>query len=239
MTSNGSNRDKEKKDPEFNKWSENYRDVLAEDVGDGYDYSEYKIREMARENIVDNPIILDLGCGDGNCFQYIDEYIPNAKYYGIDVADKVIEVAKEKWNGRGAEFMCYDGQHLPFCDASFDIVFIACVLHHVPVFERDNLLKECYRVLNENGRIMIFEHNMKNPLTKKVVERCPFDDDAVMVAPKELKGLLNESGFHKVNVRYTLFFPRRRAFKTFIPMERGLKWCPVGAQYYCLSKKCE
>lgn len=224
-------------DSEFNKWAENYRDVLAEDVGSEYDYSEYKIREMAKANTSISPVIVDLGCGDGNCFQYIAEYIPGAKYYGIDVADRVIEEANKKWNDRGAEFICYDGRHLPFDNDSFDIVFIACVLHHVPIREREDLLKECHRVLKENGMIMIFEHNMKNPLTKRVVKRCPFDEDAVMVAPKELTKMLNKSGFQKVNVRYTLFFPRKGVFNAFIPIESKIAWCPIGAQYYCISKK--
>ncbi len=219
---------------EFNKWAENYREVLSDSVkSDGYDFSEYKVRELARYIADKECKLLDLGCGDGNSFRYVSKYIKNSTYMGIDVADKAIDIAKTNWSKFGADFVCYDGKKIPFDDESFDVVFIACVLHHVPVEDRTDLLKECHRVLKKDGMIIIFEHNLKNPITKKVVEACPFDDNAVFLEPKELFAILNKSGFADIKKRYTVFLPRKRFLKPFMGIEKYLWWCFMGGQYYC------
>lgn len=135
---------------EFDKFANNYREIHTENVqkvsGADSDYfTEYKIAEISRF-INDGKVWLDFGCGDGNSARFILKYFPHSQYYGVDVSGESIEVAKKR-NIFGAHFECYDGNKLPFEENTFDIVFIACVLHHIPIDLRDKLLKECFRVL--------------------------------------------------------------------------------------------
>src|SRR5581483_9975648 len=51
----------------------------------------------------------------------------------------------------------YDGEALPFPDASFDCVLLFNVLHHVPVAARARLLAECRRVAG-TGPLYIKDH---------------------------------------------------------------------------------
>lgn len=40
--------------------------------------------------------ILDLGCGTGLCTQAVQEYFPNEEYYGVDISERMLEIAKRK-----------------------------------------------------------------------------------------------------------------------------------------------
>ena len=124
---------------------------------------------------------------------------------------------------------------LPIADASVDIALAACVYHHVPPAERAHWTAEVHRALKPGGRFFIFEHNPLNPLTRKVVRDCPFDEDAVLLPRSESIALLSDAGFTGVAVDYIVFFPRPLGFLR--PLERALTAVPLGAQYAAVGRK--
>lgn len=181
--------------------------------------------------------ILDLGCGDGINAVHIKQFFTHIEYYGIDISNESIVQAKKRNTSSGVHFKCYDGKQIPYQEEKFDMVFIACVLHHVPHEEHKNLLLECKRVLKENGSIFIFEHNPLNPVTRKIVNDCVFDQDAVLVHKSKLKRILRQIGLHHIKISYTIFFPRKGIFCKFLWMEQLLDWLPFGGQYFINCKK--
>ena len=50
------------------------------------------------------------------------------------------------------------------------------------------------RVLRPGGIAAIFEHNPLNPLTRRVVSNCVFDEDAVLLRRRRARGLLRQAG---------------------------------------------
>ena len=80
-----------------------------------------------------------------------------------------------------AEFSWYDGEKLPFPDESFDVVVGICVLHHVPVSKRFNMVSEMVRVTRPEGFVAVFEHNPFNPLTRHAVNSCALDQGVVLL----------------------------------------------------------
>ena len=74
-----------------------------------------------------------------------------------------------------ANFEVYDGGNFPFADESFYLVFIAAVFHHVDFALHQALIKEITRALKKGGRLVLFEHNPLNPLTRYLVKTCVFD----------------------------------------------------------------
>jgi len=114
-------------------------------------------------------------------------------------------------------------------DASFDVVFFACVLHHVAHSEHPGLLAEAHRVLQPGGSLVVFEHNPYNPLTVHAVNTSPLDANAVLLTPSSLRRSAERAGFQPGVLRYCMFFPR--ALRALRPLERGLHWLPLGAQY--------
>jgi ubiquinone/menaquinone biosynthesis C-methylase UbiE len=200
-------------------------------------YSEYKILELLKFEDPNKTIkVLDFGCGDGNTIVYIRKHFPNAIIYGIDVSEKSINLAKEKMISN-VLFSSFGGTELPFINEEFDIVFSSMVFHHIDHKLHNGILKEIKRTLKVGGRFYNFEHNPNNPFTRKVVNECELDKDAVLLSPSYSKRITNNSGLKTKNINFTLFFPRHKIFKIFIGLEKMLTWCPVGAQYYIRSIK--
>ncbi len=226
---------------EFDKFAENYRELHTQNVkglsGADSDYfSEYKIVEIAE--LLENASILDFGCGDGNSAFFIQNHITNYRYDGIDVSEESIKKAQSK-NIKGCFFSAYDGSHIPFSDGTFDVVFAACVFHHINREKHISVLKEIYRVLKDGGKFIVFEHNPLNPLTVKTVHDCPFDEGVTLIGAGNMKRNCFTAGFKKTSfkVNYTIFMPRKGIFLKLLSVEKFLRKFPFGGQYYCIGSK--
>jgi hypothetical protein len=88
---------------------------------------------------------------------------------------------------------------------------------------------ELARVTRRGGLVAIFEHNPWNPLTRRAVAGCEFDRDAVLLARREARRLLEVPALDACEDRYLLFFTRDSAPLRWI--ERRLRKVPLGAQY--------
>jgi len=128
-----------------------------------------------------------------------------------------------------------DASHLPFPDASRDVIVLAMVLHHIPVEKWQAVFAECHRVLKSTGLVAIYEHNPWNPLTRRVMASLPFDADATPPPPSCDEEVCGESRVRNFIARIYFFVPR--ALRFFCPIERFLSWCPAGAQYVLISRK--
>ena len=229
---------------EFDKFADEYRSLHAANIaisGESPDYfSEYKIRDMAAEyfaqrgGATDAPAVLDFGAGIGTSVPFVRKYLPRARLTCLDVSTKSLEVGRGRFPGQ-ATFLHFDGNRIPFPDASFDVAFAACVFHHIDHAEHVALLREFYRILVPNGIAFVFEHNPYNPLTVHAVNTCPFDENAHLIPAAAMRRCTNVAGFSRAQIRYRVFFPR--ALRALRPLERWITWCPLGAQYYVLALK--
>ena len=91
---------------------------------------------------------LDLGCGTGEMMRLILQQNKDKSLYGIDLSEKMLEVAKEKL-GNHVNLILSDSEQLPFSDSFFDVVYCNDSFHHYPA--PDKVLSEVYRVLTPNG----------------------------------------------------------------------------------------
>ncbi len=174
--------------------------------------------------------ILDVGCGTGAT----DEFLVGEfnQVSGTDVSEGVLETARK--NQPSVLYKFYDGLTLPFADASFDVSFTICVMHHVPPTHWSAFIAEMKRVTKPGGLCYVFEHNPLNPLTRKAVRDCEFDQDAVLLNKARVRELFQEVDLEIQEERYILFAPIegeliRRA-------ESMLRWLPIGAQYFVCGK---
>ena len=150
------------------------------------------------------------------------------------MSEESLEIGRASYRGQ-AEFVAFDGAAVPMPDGSFDVAFSACVFHHIDHGEHASHLGELHRLLRDDGHVFIFEHNPLNPLTVRVVNQCPFDVNAHLIRAGVMKRRIVAAGFVDVAIRYRLFFPA--LLGAFRPLERGLAWLPLGAQYFVVGRR--
>ena len=226
---------------EFDKFAEEYTNIHKDNIrvsGEAPSFfSEYKIKdlhEITRSFGLSQKLnILDFGCGVGNSIDYLLKYFPHSKIMGVDVSEKSIEIAKQRFSPN-AILQSYDGETLPYEDSSLDIIFSACVFHHIPQDLYSHIFKEFRRVLKKDGLFVVFEHNPLNPLTLKAVNTCPFDENAVLIKCHDFKEILSKNAFKEISGIYRIFFPH--FLRRLRPIEPILGWLPLGAQYYIVAK---
>lgn len=225
----------------FDEVAEDYRQIHNENLqstGLTSDYfAEMKILKIKNNiNKKDKIRILEVGCGDGKLAEYINKYFENYDYIGLDISSEEIKIAKDK-NIKNTNFIAYDGYAFPFEKDSFDIIILAQVLHHIGWDNHNNILSQCYKVLDKEGNLFIFEHNPINPFTKQIVRTCVFDKDAKLLPHKYIKNILKENKFNIIDFEFITFFPNKFIFKYLIKYEYLLKKCIFGGQYYIKIQK--
>ena len=215
---------------EFDRFDQTYEAELDDAIafaGREHDfYVEAKARrllELARRRLGDRPLgVLDVGCGPGLTDRHLLPHV--ASLAGVDPSPGMVERARRE-NPQG-EYSLYDGERLPFDDATFDLAFAINVLHHVDRPDRRPLVAELGRVTKPDGLVAVFEHNPLNPLTRRVVRSCAFDEDVALLGQGEVVRLFRAAGLHVLDREYLLFFPWRVD-----ALERRLTRLPLGAQY--------
>ncbi|GEM_PF-1911844 len=105
-------------------------------------------------------IVLDVGCGAGRFSFRLAKFC--GKIHGIDSSSESIRFAKEaakRQSVQNAEFSVMDARKLDFADNSFDFVYsVACVSQLAREKDFTAGVKELFRVVKQNGRIILLEN---------------------------------------------------------------------------------
>jgi SAM-dependent methyltransferase len=225
---------------------EEYKQSYVSEVEQSIDFTgqshDFFIRVKADELVascdrqlesLEHRSVLDVGCGVGLMSRYVGQHF--GELHGVDIAPGVVERAAAHFPE--GKFQLYDGQRIPFEDQTFDVAFTVCVLHHVPPAQWTSLVTEMARVLKPGGLLYIFEHNPYNPLTRRAVSNCPFDADATLLPRSRSTALIRSAGLETAEARYVLFFPWNGS--GFRSIEAGLRWLPLGAQYFVCGRRAD
>lgn len=101
--------------------------------------------------------VLDVGCGTGVLTQLAAKAVGlEGKVVGIDPSIPMINLARKSAtrSKNQARFKLGVIEHLPFDNECFDIVLSSLMLHHLPSELKREGLREIYRVLKPNGRLL-------------------------------------------------------------------------------------
>lgn len=215
---------------DFDDYAEEYNRLLQERTSffsgnDAY-FARYKTDLM--RSCLSRPVkkVLEYGCGIGRNIPFLREAFPQAVVIGTDISRASLEIARR--DQPDVEFFEEDN---PVLDVrSFDLIFVAGVFHHIPVAERRKVSRLLFQRLELAGDLFVFEHNPYNPVTRRIVSTCPYDDDAVLLTPQELIRYLEAEGFKQPHTQFCLFIPPSLSWLVWI--ERRLGWLPLGGQYF-------
>jgi SAM-dependent methyltransferase len=175
--------------------------------------------------------ILDYGCGAGTLLRLMRQAGLRATLAGCDISREMLDEAARNWPKHlsAPEFRVQIGAAAAFPEATFDLVVISAVLHHVAPDDRAGVYAALHRALRPTGSVVVFEHNPLNPVTRYVVAHTPIDQNAILLRAGEAGKGLGAAGFAKIETRYLMFFPPR--FAALTACEPALGWLPMGAQY--------
>jgi ubiquinone/menaquinone biosynthesis C-methylase UbiE len=123
-----------------------------------YQRREWHLPVVAQFTAFRGKDVLEVGCGIGTDGM---EFARNgARYVGVDLTPKSIELAKERFAlfGFTGRFKVANAEErLPFPNDSFDHVYSFGVIHHSPAPER--IAGEIYRVLRPGGTLTVMLYN--------------------------------------------------------------------------------
>lgn len=214
---------------DFDDYSDRYDELLHESTKlyaeDSEYFAKYKVERVREATTQSVRRILEYGCGTGRNIAHLSAAFPKAEVVGSDVSAESLKIAAR--DNPEARFLLEDDASEM---GSFDLIFVASVFHHIPPTERPGVMQKLATRLVPGGMIHVFEHNPFNPVTRRIVDNCPFDADAVLLKPAELRGLFKSAGVELQRQTYCLFVPPRLSW--FLPLEKVLGWLPLGGQYW-------
>jgi SAM-dependent methyltransferase len=161
---------------------------LPGDTSEQYHAFKEALRAIRGESVsaTERFKILDLGCGKGDsCEDFMRTGHP-VEWLGLDIEDS----PEAKGSGdRHGRVHVYDGIHIPFEDATFDMVYSRQAFEHV-LFPRE-LLSDVLRVLR-NGGVFAGSCSALEPFHSRSI--CNF-------TPYGFCTLLASAGFRGIHVR--------------------------------------
>lgn len=220
---------------QFDQFAGDYKQVLDQSIAasgeDSSYFAEYKALYLARiVGLNFSGKILDFGCGVGLLSRFLKKHLPGSRLDGFDVSRDCIARIDPALTAQGV-FTAEEDQ----LARNYDLIVTANVMHHVVPAQRNQTVQALAGRLAPNGKLAIIEHNPANPLTRRTVERCPFDEDAILLTPAESESLVNRAGLKRLRRDYIVFMPH--IFSALRPLEPWLAWLPLGAQYAVIGEK--
>ncbi len=137
-------------------------------------------------------VILDIGCGTGNLFPYLQDRIPAGRLIGIDFAYNMLHQCRDKLRGRNIALQSM-AEILPIRSASVDVVINYCLYPHLKF--KHAAIREFNRVLKQGGRYYILHPQGRaeiNSLHRDIGEPVCCD---VIEPVKSVIELLQANGF--------------------------------------------
>jgi len=220
---------------EFDIYAKNYNELLKQGMvlkGNDHSYFEdYKLFYL-NKYLKKSKKILDYGCGIGNLSLAISKKYNNIAIHGYDISRDSIKCVPDELTKKVFNRFVSTNRLL---DKDYDLIILSTMLHHVPKDKRELIILDAWSRLKKDGHLIIIEHNLINPLTKKSVENCPLDKDAIFLSMKEAKGLFSKAYNNTLFCKYIVFWPKQ--LKIFRFLDSLLGFIPLGAQFMIAARK--
>lgn len=155
--------------------------------------------------------VLEVAVGLGFMFSEILKRVNrNNIVHGIDLSPKMLEKAKKLANKKG--FLNFDlresdARRLPFPDETFDVLYNSYMLDLTPLADFPLVLKEFYRVLKKDGRLVLVNFSKENSspvFTETLYKLVPSLWHGCR--PVLMESFVKQAGFRDIKREYPNYF---------------------------------
>jgi SAM-dependent methyltransferase len=172
--------------------------------------------------------VLDVGCGTGALAGRLAQR--GYDVVGVDPSAGMLEIMRARHPA--AEAVVASGTALPFEDDRFDLVLTVAALHHVAEPEAvRQTLDEMTRVSRPGGRILVWDHNPRNPYWSSLMRRVPQDiGEERLIGEAEVVHGLRTAGAEILAVQQLGLVPEfapRWAMRAAAGVERAVEGTPL------------
>jgi tRNA (cmo5U34)-methyltransferase len=96
--------------------------------------------------------VLDLGAGTGLFSKHVIDSFPNARFTLVDLAPKLLDVARSRFAERTAQFDYVTSDYRAIeSPPQYDVVVSSLSIHHLTDEDKAGLFQRVYRVLRDGG----------------------------------------------------------------------------------------
>jgi SAM-dependent methyltransferase len=224
---------------EFDAFALEYDAALAQGISISGEDKNYfargRVAWLARclSHLKEHPrAVMDFGCGTGSSIPFLLNQLMADSLLAVDISLESLAVAERAHGSPRVRFVSL-AEQLP--GERIDLAFCNGVFHHIPVIDRLTTMKRIYPSLRPGGLFAFWENNPWNPATRYIMNRIPFDRNAITLSPSAARRLLRQSGFEIIQTDFLFFFPRY--LRWLRSLEPRLTRLPLGAQYQILGRK--
>ena len=102
--------------------------------------------------------VLDVATGTGRTLQQIQSALPEIELYGIDLSGSYLKQASKYLSSRSGDLVQLtkgNAENMPYSSSNFQALTCVFLLHELPRDARQNVLNECFRLLEPGGTLVL------------------------------------------------------------------------------------
>ena len=159
--------------------------------------------ERFQKEVKREPVVLDVGCGNGYVLSVLSKKFSDLEFYGVEFTKELYEIAKDR-NLANVTFFHEDCREQDFFSKKVDIIITERVL--INIFnpnERMQAIRNLHSLLNKNARYILIEsfveswENLNKARKEMVLDAIPQSAQNRYIDEDLIKNLL-EIGFLEI-----------------------------------------
>jgi ubiquinone/menaquinone biosynthesis C-methylase UbiE len=161
-----------------------------------------KLRENILKFIPQNPrVVIDLACGTGENALLLKRSCPEARVLASDLSEGMLSMAqrKAKKEKLAIEFSIQDAARTTYPVGMADCVTITFALHDLPRAQREEVLKEAWRILKPGGTFIVYDYHNPSNFFIRIPLYIQFflveNRDAWDALSEDLREMFSQAGF--------------------------------------------